>query len=50
MTNSYLLTGCRTPLGKFQGALSHLTAPELAAPVIAEALRRAGIDAARSTK
>ena len=45
MTNAYLLTGCRTPVGKFQGALSHLTAPELAAPVIAEAMRRAGIDA-----
>jgi acetyl-CoA C-acetyltransferase len=44
--HSYLLTGCRTPLGKFQGALSQLTAPELAAPVIAEALRRAGIDGA----
>ena len=44
MASSYLLTGCRTPVGKFQGALSHLPAPELAAPVIAEALRRAGID------
>ena len=47
MASSYLLTGCRTPVGKFQGALSHLTAPELAAPVIAEALRRAAIDVAK---
>ncbi len=44
MASSYLLTGCRTPIGKFQGALSHLSAPELAAPAIAEALRRARID------
>ena len=47
MTSSYLLAGCRTPVGKFQGALSHLAAPELAAPVIAEALRRAAIDVGR---
>ncbi|HEX4142359.1 MAG TPA: thiolase family protein [Pirellulales bacterium] len=47
MPHSYLLTGCRTPVGKFQGVLSHLTAPQLAAPVIAQVLRRTAIDAAR---
>ncbi|HTU24307.1 MAG TPA: acetyl-CoA C-acyltransferase [Pirellulales bacterium] len=46
MTRAYLLAGCRTPIGRFQGSLAHLTAPELAAPVIAEALCRAQIDVA----
>jgi acetyl-CoA C-acetyltransferase len=34
----------RTPVGKFQGALSPFSAPELGGKVIAEAARRAGID------
>src|SRR5437870_2548543 len=33
----------RTPIGRFGGALAALSAPELGAPVAAEALRRAGV-------
>ncbi|MGH2508238.1 MAG: acetyl-CoA C-acyltransferase, partial [Ktedonobacteraceae bacterium] len=34
----------RTPTGKFLGALAHLSAPDLGALAIKEAVRRAGID------
>jgi acetyl-CoA C-acetyltransferase len=37
-----LVSACRTPIGKFQGALFRLPRPELGALAIAEALRRAG--------
>ena len=40
MAHAYLLAGCRTPIGKFQGALAALAAPQLGAAVVAEALRR----------
>lgn len=40
MTSSYLIGGCRTPLGKFQGALSGLAAPQLGSTAIVELLRR----------
>lgn len=39
-----IVSACRTPMGKFLGNLSPLTAPELGAVVIAEAVKRAGID------
>jgi acetyl-CoA C-acetyltransferase len=42
-----LLSGVRTPIGKFQGSLSELTAPKLGAIVVKEAVRRAGIDPAK---
>ena len=42
MSSSYLLSGCRTPVGKFLGGLAETPAPELGALVVAEALRRAG--------
>ena len=42
---SYLLSGCRTPIGKFLGGLSNLSAPELAARAINAALSRSGVDA-----
>lgn len=38
-----ILSACRTPSGKFQGALSSLTATELGAIVIKEAVRRAAL-------
>jgi acetyl-CoA C-acetyltransferase len=38
-----LVAGCRTPIGKFQGALSSLKATELGAIVVREAVRRAGL-------
>jgi acetyl-CoA C-acetyltransferase len=38
-----ILSGCRTPSGKFQGSLSSLTAPALGAIVVAEAVKRAAL-------
>jgi acetyl-CoA C-acetyltransferase len=42
-----IISGCRTPVGKFQGSLSDFRAPELGAIVVREAVKRAGIDPAR---
>jgi acetyl-CoA C-acetyltransferase len=39
-----ILSAVRTPVGKFMGGLSSFQAPELGAKVIAEAVRRAGIE------
>jgi acetyl-CoA C-acetyltransferase len=44
MENPVILSAVRTPIGKFMGGLSPLTAPELGAKVVAESVRRAGID------
>lgn len=41
----YIVSACRTPVGKFQGTLSSLRAPELGAIVIKEAIARANIPA-----
>ena len=38
-----ILSGCRTPSGKFQGGLSSFTAPALGAIVVAEAVKRAAL-------
>ena len=40
-----IISGCRTPVGKFQGSLSDFSAPQLGAMVVREAVKRAGIDA-----
>jgi len=45
MRSSVIVSAVRTPTGKLLGALKTLTAPELGALVVAEAVRRAGIDA-----
>jgi acetyl-CoA C-acetyltransferase len=42
-----ILSGCRTPVGKFQGSLSEVSAPQLGAIVVREAVSRAGIDPAQ---
>src|SRR6516164_7921329 len=39
-----IISGCRTPVGKFQGSLSDLTAPQLGAIVVREAVKRATLD------
>src|SRR5262245_19424070 len=44
MTESVIVSAVRTPTGKFMGALKDFTAPQLGALVVAEAVRRAGID------
>ncbi len=42
-----IISGCRTPVGKFQGSLSDFSAPQLGAMVVREAVNRAGVDAAQ---
>jgi acetyl-CoA C-acetyltransferase len=42
MSDAFLLSACRTPIGKFRGALSALPVTELGATVVREAVRRAG--------
>ena len=44
MEQPVILSAVRTPVGKFVGGLAPLSAPELGAKVIAEAVRRAGIE------
>src|SRR3954467_14958537 len=39
-----IISGCRTPVGKFQGSLSDLKATELGAIVVREAVKRANLD------
>src|SRR5712692_7272816 len=47
MDEVVIISGCRTPVGKFQGSLSDLAATQLGAIVVREAVKRAGIEAAR---
>src|SRR5262244_1232068 len=42
-----IISGCRTPVGKFQGSLSDLSAPQLGAIVVREAVKRANLDPAQ---
>src|SRR3982074_46745 len=44
MRDSVIVSAVRTPTGKFLGALKGFTATQLGALVVAEAVRRAGID------
>src|SRR6204780_439559 len=44
MEKPVILSAVRTPIGKFMGGLSSLSAPELGAKVVAESVRRAGIE------
>ena len=39
-----IIAGCRTPIGRFQGSLSDLTAPQLGAIAVREAVKRANLD------
>lgn len=45
MTEAYLVGGARTPVGRYGGALATVRPDDLAAIVVREAVRRAGIDA-----
>src|SRR5262245_26390160 len=40
MPDAFILSAARTPIGKYLGALSELSAPELGAAALREALRR----------
>jgi acetyl-CoA C-acetyltransferase len=44
MEKAVILSAVRTPIGRFMGGLAPLSATELGAKVIAEAVRRAGIE------
>ncbi|MCM3779502.1 thiolase family protein [Microbacterium hydrocarbonoxydans] len=46
MTEAYLVGGARTPVGRYGGALAPVRPDDLAAIVVGEAVRRAGIDPA----
>ena len=46
MKDVVIVAAVRTPVGKFQGALAEMTAVQLGAVAVREAVRRAGIDAA----
>ncbi len=41
-----IISGVRTPIGRFQGSLSDISAPKLGAIVVREAVKRAGIETA----
>jgi acetyl-CoA C-acetyltransferase len=43
LSEPVIVSACRTPLGAFNGALSHVAAPQLAAVVLADLARRAGL-------
>ncbi|MFS6528556.1 acetyl-CoA C-acyltransferase [Microbacterium aurugineum] len=45
MTEAFLVGGARTPVGRYGGSLASVRPDDLAAIVVAEAVRRAGIDA-----
>jgi acetyl-CoA C-acetyltransferase len=38
-----IISGCRTAVGKFQGSLADLSAPQIGAVVVREAVKRAGL-------
>ena len=46
MSSSYIISGCRTPIGRLLGALSPLSATELGAVAVREAIRRSSLDPA----
>lgn len=46
MRNSVIVSAVRTPTGKFLGALKDFSAPQLGSMVVAETIRRAGIEPA----
>ena len=47
MSNAWILSGARTPIGRFLGELSHLTAPQLAGYAIRAAVKAARVDQSR---
>jgi len=45
MDTPVILSAARTPIGRFQGGLAGFSATELGAKIVAEAIRRAGVEA-----
>jgi 3-oxoadipyl-CoA thiolase len=46
MPEAFIIDGVRTPIGRYGGALAHTRPDDLAALVVGEAVRRAGVDPA----
>src|SRR5437762_13980395 len=44
MESVFIVSAVRTPIGKFGGALAHLSAADLGVVAVKEALKRAGIE------
>jgi acetyl-CoA C-acetyltransferase len=44
LDDAVIISACRTAVGKFQGSLSDLSAPQLGAVVVREAVQRANLD------
>ena len=44
MEDVVIISGVRTPIGKFQGSLEPLSAPQLGAIAVREAVKRAKVD------
>src|SRR3954463_13250458 len=44
MDRAVIISACRTPIGSFGGALKDLSASDLGAVVVREAIRRAGVE------
>src|SRR3989475_10525331 len=42
-TDVVIISGCRTPIGKFQGSLSEVSAPQLGAIAVREVVKRANL-------
>ena len=42
-TDVVIIAGCRTPIGRFQGALSDMTAPQIGAVAVREVVKRANL-------
>src|SRR2546428_10131045 len=47
MDEVVIISGCRTPVGRFQGSLSDLSATQLGAIAVREAVKRSGVEPAR---
>src|SRR5436190_23890424 len=45
MADAFILSAARTPIGKYLGAFADVPAPQLGAVAVAEAMRRAGVQA-----
>lgn len=47
MSDTVIISGVRTPIGKFQGSLEGFSAPQLGAIVVREAVKRAKVESAQ---
>ena len=50
MDDVVIISGVRTPIGKFQGSLEPFSAPQLGALAVREAVKRANVDPAQRVR